>query len=195
MGIGEWPAANGYKGFQCMYQRINAGAGSEKRVHGQGGFRVDQGNIRYYSLADNGKLNALALVGNNHKLRNVRRSTGCGWDEYQRRGGDAASVGGHNADGLGAVHGAAAANGHNCRAVVQAVLLCTQHDFLNSGVRGYCGKQMISNTLLLKALFDVLYPAGSHHAGVGNDQHLLCAETANEAACTVSAASTENNFG
>src|SRR5690554_1049758 len=126
MGIGEWPAANGYKGFQCMYQRINAGAGSEKRVHGQGGFRVDQGNIRYYSLAVNVILIALALVGNNLILSNFRRSSGRGWDEYLRRAGDAdcidpfdlenaATVGGHNANGLGAVHGADAANGDNCR--------------------------------------------------------------------------------
>lgn len=189
-----------------MYQRINAGTGGQEGVHGQGGFRIDQGYIRHHCLADNGELNPFALVGNDHELRHIGRGAGGGRDQHQRRAGDvdgihpfefenAAAVRGHDADGLGAIHRAAAANRDNRGAAVLVVFLGTEHDLLDARVGRDSGKQVVGNILLLQAVLHIPYPAGGQHAGVGYDQHLFGTETTDEAANPVAAAGTEDNFG
>ncbi|MDT4826546.1 hypothetical protein FQZ97_598610 [compost metagenome] len=206
MGVGQRTVASGHECLDGMNQGVDAGTGGEERVHAQGSFRVDQRHIRHHRLADDGELHPFLLVGDDHELRDIRRRTGGGRDQDQRRAGhregvhalefeNAAAMGSHDADAFGAIHRAAAPHGDDHVAAHAAVEVGPLHHLFHARVGRYLGVQAIVDALGLQAGLDVADPAGGLHTGVGHHQHLARAKGAGVVADIVPASSTENDLG
>ncbi len=145
MGVGERAMTGGDESLDSVHQRVDARTGRQERVHAQCGFRVDQRDVRHGGLADNGKLHALLLVGDDHELRDIGRSSGSGGNQDQRWAGhmqgvdafeleDIAAMGDDDPDGFAAVHGTAATDCDDDVTVVFPVQLGTEHHFLDPGI-------------------------------------------------------------
>ena len=188
-----------------MDQRIDAGTSREKRVHAQGGLRVDQRHIRHHRLADDGELHAFLLVGDDHELRDIRRGTGRGRNQDQRRAGhangvhafefeDIAPVGDRDADPLGAIHRAAAAHGDDHIAMLFAVEVGAQHDLFDARIGRYRAIQAVVDVQRLQAGLDIGGPAGGDHTRVSDHQDLARAEGFRVVTDIVPAAGAEDDF-
>lgn len=206
VGIGQRPVAGGDERLDGVYQCIDAGTGGKEGIHGQRGFRVDQRDVRHNRLAHHGELHALVLVGNDHELRDVRRSPGGGRDQDQRRTRhpqpvdafeleDAAAMGGDDADALGAIHRAAAAHRDDHVAALAAIELGAEHHLVDPGVGRNVGIQAVVDALSLQACLDVGDPAGGEHAGVGDQQDLARTEGLHVVGDAVPAAGAEDDLG
>ncbi len=103
-------------------------------------------------------------------------------------------MGDDNADGLAAVHRAAAANRNDDVAMVFPVHVGTEHHFLDPGVGRDGAVETVINGLGLEAGFDIGHPPGSDHAGIGDDQHLACAERLGIVANIVPTTGAEHDF-
>ncbi|MCY1442707.1 hypothetical protein D9M71_590880 [compost metagenome] len=198
--------AGGHEGFDGMHQGVDAGTGRQERVHAQGGFRVDQRNVRHHGLADDGELHALLLIGNDHELRDIGRGAGGGRNQDQRRAGhadgvhaleieNAAAMGDDNADAFAAVHRAAATHGDDHVAVVFPVHLGTEHHLFNPRVGRDIAVQAVFDAQRLQAGLDIGDPTGGDHTGVTDHQDLACAKGLGVIADTVPATGTEDDFG
>ncbi len=188
-----------------MHQRIDTGAGGEKRVHAERGFRIDQRNIRHGGLADDRELHPLFLIGNDHELRHIRRGAGGGGNQDQRRAGHAQGVDalefidmppmrGHDADALGAIHRAAAADCNDHVAALAAIQLGTEHHLFAARIGRNVGEQAVLDALSSEAGLHIGHPAGLDHARIGNHQHLARAEIARAGAHAMAAAGTKDDF-
>ncbi len=85
MDIHHRRTGGGDIGFNGVGQRVNAGAGGQVRIHGQGGFRIHQRHVRHDALADNGDFVAPVSVVNDGELRDVGSGAGGGRDADQWR--------------------------------------------------------------------------------------------------------------
>src|SRR6185369_1931529 len=113
-------------------QCIETGARGQIGVHGDGRFRVNQGDVRHHALADNGHLVAVWRIDNDAELRNIRRGAGSRWNADQRRpryidlidtfeSTDAAGIRIHDAYTLGAINDAATTDRDNDVAVFTGI--------------------------------------------------------------------------
>ena len=171
--------------------------------------RVVSGSISdtsgHHRLADDGELHAFLLVGDDHELRDVRRGTGGGRNQDQRRAGhtngvhafeleNAAPVGDHNADAFAAVHRAAATDRDDHVAVVFPVQLGTEHDFFDPRVGRHVAVEEVIDALGLQAGLDIGDPTGGNHPRVADHQHLAGTEGLGVVADVVPATGTEDDF-
>ena len=129
-----------------MGQRIEAGAGRQVRVHGQRGSWVYQRYVRDYALADNRNFVALPGVVNDGELRNISGSSSGGWNANQGRAWrrnavnafkiqNVTAIGRDDANALGAVNHAAAADGDNDITALVKVDLAARHHLVILGIR------------------------------------------------------------
>ena len=154
---------------------------------------VVRGSIKATSgttvLADDGDFGFLVAVGDNRKLGHVRGGTGGRGDADQ--GGarnidpvdafvfeDMPAVGGDDSDAFGAVHGAAAAHGHDDVAALLGIVFNPQHDFLGPGVGADVGKDGVGHLGGGERCQDFLRPSRLHDLRVGNQQDFGCPQVA-----------------
>ncbi|MNE33965.1 hypothetical protein D3C76_1133370 [compost metagenome] len=85
-------------------------------------------------------------------------------------------MGNHDADTLGAIHGAAATDRDDHIALFATVSLGAGHDLFNPRVGRNLGVQAVINGLFLQAGFDISHPAGGDHPWVADQQDLARAK-------------------
>ncbi|EKD36666.1 MAG: hypothetical protein ACD_75C01418G0001 [uncultured bacterium] len=176
-----------------MNQSVHAGAGGQVRVHGDSGEGIDQGNVGNHRLADDGDLFFVCGIGNDGELGNVGGgSGGCRNADEGRTGNgdvvdsfkteDVLAIGADDADALGAVHRAAAAERNDHIAMLFVVELRPRHDLGITRVGRNGGEDGGFYAFFVMETGEFGKPAGVDNALVGNNKGLLRAEVAEVAA-------------
>jgi hypothetical protein len=153
----------GHVGLDGVGQGVEAGVGREFRIHRHGGQGLAQGRVRDHGLADDGDLDLALGVVDDGELGDLGPGPGRGGHADQRRAGPlhivhafefehVAVVGAHDADGLGAVHGAAAAHGHDGVAALAAVDPGPGHDLVVAGIGGDVGEDGVATPASTQAV-------------------------------------------
>ncbi len=205
MGVGQRAVASRNESLDGMHQRIDAGTGGKEWVHAQGGFRIDQRDIRHGCLADDGELHPLLLIGNDHELRDIRRGAGGSRNQNQRRAGHAKGVysfefinmppvSSDDADALGAIHRTATTDCDDHVAAFAAIQLGAEHHLFAARIWGNASEQAVLNILPIKACLHVRHPASLDDAWVRHHQHLSRTKVGGAGADTMAAARPKDDF-
>jgi len=101
---------------------------------------------------------------------------------------------GHDADALGAIHRAAAADCNDHVAALAAIQLGTEHHLFAARIGRNVGEQAVLDALSSEAGLHIGHPAGLDHPRIGNHQHLARAEIARARAHAMAAAGTKDDF-
>src|SRR5690606_19609373 len=108
---------------------------------------------------------------------------------------NAAAMGDDDTDALGAIHRAAAADRDDDVAALAEVQLGALHYLFHARVGRHLGVQAIGDALGLQTGLYIAGPAGRDHAGIGDDQHLACAEGLGVIADVMPGAGTKDELG
>ena len=146
------------------------------------------------------------VIGDDGKLRNVRGGAGGRRDADQGREWkvdpvdpleleDVSLVGADDADPLGAVHGAAAADGDDGIAVLLPVELGPGHDLLGLRIAGDGAERRHSPVLLPAGIAGPLPSSRPPSPRVGDDQHLAGTEVFRITAGQLAGIDAENKLG
>ncbi len=144
--MGEWALET--IGLDGVHQGVHAGAGGEVGGPWSGGCRdrsratsgttvllmmaIFTCSVEFVMMANwDTSAEVPAVVG-----MQISGGMGTGTCPRLRSPGCEAAVGGHDADALGAVHGAAAAHGHDEVAAVAPIALGPGHDLFGPGIGG-----------------------------------------------------------
>ena len=180
------PGALGGVALDGVGEGVHAGGGSKAGGHGGHHLGVDHGDLGSVVGVDADELADLLHVGDDVVDGDLGRGAGGGGHGDGEHGvvlggGDALErahvgelgVGDDHADGLGGVHGGAAADGHDGVGLGSLKGLNTVGDVLDGGVGLDVGVYAVGDAGLVEQVGDLCGDAELHQVGVGADEHLL----------------------
>ncbi len=187
VGIGQGPGKGGYISFDGVGQCVHPGAGNELFGQGKQEPGIDNGNIRHDRPAENGHFHAPTGIGNDGKLADIRTGTGRGrqTDHGRNRLGDEvapfvvvnpAVVGGQDADALGRVNGAAAAQGHDHIAFLFQIEIDADFDLEIPRVAYHVVIKNVFQILFFKVFDGLIQPSGLYHPRISDQKNPLTSQ-------------------
>lgn len=181
MDVDHRGAGGGHIGLDGVGERVQPSAGGEIGIHGQGDLGIDQGDIRDHGLADDSRLAAAADVVDDGELRDVGGGSRRGGDADERWTGQRdpihagivehlTAIADDDADALGAVDHATAADGEDDVASLVTIQRDTRHDLVIARVRGHAAEDPRLEPCFLECRHQVVQPAGLNDPRIRDDQ-------------------------
>ena len=188
-----------------MGQGVEAGIDRQVLRHADGHFGIDERGVGDQRLAGDGDFHSPRGVRDDDELGHLGPGAGRGRHAQQRRPGpwhvvhaleleDVAPVGRNDADGLGAVHGRAAAHGDDGVAGAGVERHRPGHDLMVPGIGGQGIEQLVVDAGRFQALRDFVRQAHCAKARIGHEQGAPHAEPRGLAAGKVPCPPAEHEF-